>query len=175
MHCHSQADKCRKVACALSSVSGRYLWAFCTSSTFGPQIWRDHLLNLSISISRGKETNQVSPSNGKRSGKSSSLKSLAVDASELWLGEAAGPWPVLSKLTWKGTSERVTAPCATPLDRAATVFRESGCLGMQPKVGGKLHLKLTSECKPLWGKPERVHRNMKQNIQATESTYAQHN
>ena len=33
----------------------------------------------------------------------------------------------------------------------------------------------TSECKTLWGEPERVHRNMKQNIQATESTYAQHN
>lgn len=136
----------------LSSVSGRYLWAFCTSSTFGPQIRRDHLLNLSISISRGKETNKDSPSNGERSGKSSSLKSLAVDASELWLGEAAGPWPVLSKLTWKGTSERVTAPCATPLDRAATVFRESGCLGMQPKVGGKLHLKLNMGMRPIANK-----------------------
>ena len=32
-----------------------------------------------------------------------------------------------------------------------------------------------SECKSLWGEPERVHRNIKQNIQATETTYAQHN
>ena len=127
------------------------MWAFCTS-TFGPQIRRDHLLNLSISISRGKETNKDSPSNGERSGKSSSLKSLAVDASELWLGEAAGPWPVLSKLTWKGTSERVTAPCTTLLDRVATVFRESGCLGMQPKVGGKLHLKLNTGMRPIANK-----------------------
>ena len=107
---------------------------------------------LSISISRGKETNKDSPSNGERSGKSSSLKSLAVDASELWLGEAAGPWPVLSKLTWKGTSERVTAPCTTLLDRVATVFRESGCLGMQPKVGGKLHLKLNTGMRPIANK-----------------------
>ena len=40
-----------------------------------PQIRRDHPLNLSISISGGRETNQDSPSNGERSGKSSSLKS----------------------------------------------------------------------------------------------------
>ena len=118
----------------------------------GPQIRRDYLLNLSISISRGKETNKDSPSNGERSGKSSSLKSLAVDASEFWPGEAAGPWLVLSKLTWKGTSERVTAPCATPPGRATTVFRESGCLGMQPKVGGKLHLKLNMGTRPIANK-----------------------
>lgn len=122
---------------------------FCT---VGPQIRRDYLLNLSISISRGKETNKDSPSNGERSGKSSSLKSLAVDASELWPGEAAGPWLALSKLTWKGTSERVTAPCATPPGRATTVFRESGCLGMQPKVGGKLHLKLNMGTRPIANK-----------------------
>ena len=36
-------------------------------------------------------------------------------------------------------------------------------------------IRTTSECKSLWGEPERVHRNMKQNIQATQSTYAQHN
>ena len=58
----------------------------------GPQIRRDHLLNLSISISRGKETNKDSPSNGERSGKSSSLKSLAVDAKRIVGWErAAGP------------------------------------------------------------------------------------
>ena len=78
-----------------------------------PQIRRDHPLNLSISISGGKETNKDSLSNGERSGKSSSLKSLAVTARELWPGEAAVPGLTLSKLTWKGTSERVRAPCAT--------------------------------------------------------------
>ena len=40
-----------------------------------PRIGRDHPLNLSISISGGRETNQDSHSNGDRSGKSSSLKS----------------------------------------------------------------------------------------------------
>ena len=54
-----------------------------------PQIRRDHPLNLSISISGGRETNQDSPSNGERSGKSSSLKSPAQSVGELWPGEAA--------------------------------------------------------------------------------------
>ena len=58
----------------------------------------------------------------------------------------------LSKLTWKGTSERVRAPCPTPTGRAATVFGESGCLGMQPKVGGKLHLKLNTGTRPIANK-----------------------
>ena len=68
-----------------------------------PQIRRDHPLNLSISISGGRETNKDSLSNGERSGNSSSLKSLAVTARELWPGEAAVPRLMLSKLTWKGT------------------------------------------------------------------------
>ena len=116
------------------------------------QIRRGHPLNLSISISGGKETNEDSPSNGERSGNSSSLKSLAGAARELWPGEAAVPRLLLSKLTWKGTSERVRAPCSTPTGRAATVFGESGCLGMQPKVGGKLHLKLNTGTRPIANK-----------------------
>ena len=117
-----------------------------------PQIRRDHPLNLSISISGGKETNKDSLSNGERSGKSSSLKSLAATARELWPGEAAVPGLTLSKLTWKGTSERVRAPYATLSGWAATVFGESGCLGMQPKVGGKLHLKLNTGTRPIANK-----------------------
>ena len=116
------------------------------------QIRRDHPLNLSISISGGKETNKDSPSNGERSGNGSSLKSLAVTVRELWPGEAAVPGLLLSKLTWKGTSERVRAPCATPTGRVRTVFGESGCLGMQPKVGGKLHLKLNTGTRPIANK-----------------------
>ena len=41
-----------------------------TYSTFRPEIRQDHPLNLSISISGGKETNQDSLSNGERNGKS---------------------------------------------------------------------------------------------------------
>ena len=57
-----------------------------------------------------------------------------------------------SKLTWKGTSERVIAPCGAEAPRAATVFGESGCLGVQPKVGGKLHLKLNTGTRPIANK-----------------------
>ena len=59
-------------------------------------------------------------------------------ASELWPAEleADAPEATPSKLTWKGTSERVIAPCVAESPRAATVFGELGCLGVQPKVGG---------------------------------------
>jgi len=39
-------------------------------SSTRPQVRRDHLLSLSISISGGKETNKDSLSNGERTGKS---------------------------------------------------------------------------------------------------------
>jgi len=32
------------------------------------------------------------------------------------------------------------------------VFQESGCLGMQPKMGGKLHLKLNIGTRPIANK-----------------------
>ena len=46
-----------------------------SSSGFCPPIRRDYPLNLSISLSGGKETNKDSLSNGERTGKSSTLKS----------------------------------------------------------------------------------------------------
>ena len=128
---------------------------WCASSTrarFGPQIRRGDPLNLSISISGGKATNQDSPSNGERSGNSSSRQSLVSIASELWPAEADAPDATPSKLTWKGTSERVIAPCVAQSRRAATVFEESGCLGVQPKVGGKLHLKPNNGTRPIANK-----------------------
>ena len=118
----------------------------------GPQIRRGDPLNLSISISGGRATNQDSPSNGERSGNSSSRQSLVSIASELWPAEADAPDATPSKLTWKGTSERVIAPCVAESQRAATVFGESGCLGVQPKVGGKLHLKPNSGTRPIANK-----------------------
>ena len=79
------------------------LWARLTyNHQTEPQIRRDHPLHLSLSISGGKETNKDSISNCERSGKSSTLKSLADTVRELWPGEATiGPD---LKLTWKGTS-----------------------------------------------------------------------
>ena len=63
---------------------------------------------------------------------------------------------MLSKLTWKGASERVRAPYVTPLVWACIAFGESGCLGMQPKVGGKLHLKLNTGTRPIANKYREV-------------------
>ena len=123
-----------------------------TRELAGPQIRRGDPLNLSISISGGKATNQDSPSNGERSGNSSSRQSLASIASELWPAEAVAPDEIPSKLTWKGTSERVIAPCVAESRRAAAVFGESGCLGVQPKVGGKLHLKPNNGTRPIANK-----------------------
>ena len=47
------------------------------TSTLRPEIRQDHPLNLSISISGGKETNQDSPSSGERTGKSPACESPA--------------------------------------------------------------------------------------------------
>lgn len=52
---------------AASAVEGRSIWEFvCASAciSIGPDIRQDYPLNLSISISGGKETNKDSPSNG---------------------------------------------------------------------------------------------------------------
>ena len=54
------------------------------SLNIGPQIGRDNPLNLSISLSGGKETNKDSPSSGERRGKSPALNPRApVGAREL--------------------------------------------------------------------------------------------
>ena len=36
--------------------------------------------------------------------------------------------------------------------RKPRVFSESGCLGMQPKAGGKLHLRLNTVARPIANK-----------------------
>ena len=70
-----------------------------------PQLERDDPLNLSISISGGKETNQDSLSNGERSGNSSGCQSPAERSANCGLETPAVlarfPGP---KLTWNGAS-----------------------------------------------------------------------
>ena len=55
-------------------------------------------------------------------------------------------------MLWKGLSERVRAPSACCLTAPRAVFAESGCLGMQPKVGGKSHLRLNTGGRPIANK-----------------------
>ena len=80
-------------------------------SNVRPQLERDNPLNLSISISGGKETNKDSLSNGERSGNSSGCQSPADRSANCGLETPAVlarfPGP---KLTWNGASERVTIP-----------------------------------------------------------------
>ena len=60
------------------------------------------------------------------------------------------------EVLWKGASEMVRIQCWA-LDVEALVvksgtFDESGCLGMQPKMGGKVHLKLNTGARPIANK-----------------------
>ena len=58
------------------------------------------------------------------------------------------------KCPWKGSTERVRFPYLAVMSRVLlqTAFDESGCLGMQPKMGGKLHLKLNMGTRPIANK-----------------------
>ena len=76
-----------------------------SDSNVRPQLERDNPLNLSISISGGKETNKDSLSNGERSGNSSGCQSPAERSANCGLETPAVlarfPGP---KLTWNGAS-----------------------------------------------------------------------
>ena len=49
------------------------------------------------------------------------------------------------------------------------VFYESGCLGMQPKIGGKLHLKLNIGTRPIANKYRegKMKRTLKRKLNST--------
>ena len=63
-------------------------------------------------------------------------------------------WQNAVKVLWNETSERVRIPYLTASCSVAIrgVFQESGCLGMQPKMGGKFHLKLNIGTRPIANK-----------------------
>ncbi len=58
------------------------------------------------------------------------------------------------QVPWNGVSERVRIPylAASIQFPIQGVFEESGCLGMQPKMGGKFHLKLNMGTRPIANK-----------------------
>ena len=58
-------------------------------------------------------------------------------------------------MLWNEPPKRVRVPCRPGvyrLDPLQDVFDESGCLGMQPKMGGKFHLKLNIDTRPIANK-----------------------
>jgi len=59
------------------------------------------------------------------------------------------------QVPWNGTPQKVTALYATMESRPTDTccqFEESGCLGVQPKVGGKFLLKLNNGERPIANK-----------------------
>ena len=118
---------------------------------YRPQIRRDYPLNLSISISGGKETNQDSPSNGERTGNSSILnlgrlrprivvsrnvipmRTAGLSCLEQHIGE--GENPVFGRW-FRGTRR----------------FPRVGLFGLQPKRRGKPHVKLNIGTRPIANK-----------------------
>lgn len=100
-----------------------------TLSHIGPELRQDYPLNLSISISGGKETNQDSPSNGERTGKSPACQS-GPSGSELWSGGRCSARSE-RQVRWKAASQRVTTPWAFGFRASRARSAESGCLGMQ--------------------------------------------
>ena len=117
------------------------------------QIRQDYPLNLSISVSGGKETNKDSRSNGEWTGNSSNLKSgpLARIRIVVWRGAILGAW--CAQVSWNGPSQRVRIPFGrTHCLRIRGTLEESSCLGMQLKSGGKLHPRLNIGKRPIANK-----------------------
>ena len=81
-----------------------------------------------------------------------------------WRGQggvgSAGDHPPASDLAPRGAfpMQQCLVIQAQPMDcvRPVQVFPKSGCLGMQPKVGGKLHLRLNNSNKYCKGKLKRA-------------------
>jgi hypothetical protein len=59
---------------------------------------------------------------------------------------------VMAQVHWKVASERVRTPSAIDLAAPRGAFHESGCLGMQPKMGGKSLLRLNTGERPIANK-----------------------
>ncbi|KRY65154.1 hypothetical protein T4B_2403 [Trichinella pseudospiralis] len=105
------------------------------------QIRRDYPLNLSISISGGKETKTNSPSSGERNEKSPYTEVGEQCCSSTFVGSLdwgfrAGAGPITNGL----------------LCMVSRRFVESGCLRLQPKAGGKSHPRLNIRTRPIANK-----------------------
>ena len=140
------------------------LWILMTWS----QIRQEYPLNLSISLSGGKETNKDSPSNGEWRGKSSNLKShwfpVRIVVSRCIFGIKLGISPLE-----QGIIEGDNPVFGLVFNPMWYTFNESGCLGMQPKMGGKYHLKLNNGERPIANKYRegKMKRTLKRELNST--------
>ena len=96
-------------------------------------------------------------------------ESLALWARELWgLGHPLGCLPGARVLLIEA-SPRVGVRPVRHLAATLEVSSESGCLGMQPKVGGKLHLRLNTDTSPIADKYRegKLKRTLKREFKST--------
>ena len=71
---------------------------------------------------------------------------------------------------WEGRSERVRTPSGLHLAASRGAFHESGCLGMQPKMGGKSLLRLNTGERPIANKYRegKMQRTLKRELKVLE-------
>ena len=72
-------------------------------------------------------------------------------------------------MPWKGPSKRVRTPSARAVVAPREALAESGCLGMQPKSGGKSHLRLNTGGRPIANKYRegKMKRTLKRELKST--------
>ncbi len=77
---------------------------------------------------------------------------------------------VRAQVSGKGASERVITPSATDVATPRGAFAESGCLGMQPKTGGKSHPRLNTDGRPIANKYRegKMKRTLKRELKVLE-------
>ena len=108
-------------------------------------------LNLSILISGGKETNKDSPVTASEAG-----------TAQIWNLRCSATANCSFEKRFLGGRLRLSCleqhviegdnPVHGVAGRSRCAFEESGCLGMQPKMGGKLHLRLNIGTRPIANK-----------------------
>ena len=121
-----------------------------------PRVRGDYPPNLSILLSGGKETNRDSPSKCDRTGRSPACSLEPPFPGARGMPRSGGsPSRVpaqLSPLERGHYPWRVRGPYALPPGPWNGPSVESGCLKLQPKAGGKLHLRLNITTSPIANK-----------------------
>ena len=121
-----------------------------------PRVRGDYPPNLSILLSGGKETNRDSPSKCDRTGRSPACSLEPPFPGARGMPRSGGsPSRVpaqLSPLERGHYPRRVRGPYALSLGPLNGPSVESGCLKLQPKAGGKLHLRLNITTSPIANK-----------------------
>ena len=138
-----------------------------------PRVRGDYPPNLSILLSGGKETNRDSPSKCDRTGRSPACS-------------LEPPFPGARGMPRSGGSPSRVPAQLSPLERGHYPWRvrgpyalspgpwngpsvESGCLKLQPKAGGKLHLRLNIPTSPIANKYRegKLKRTLKREFKST--------